>query len=283
MIAIRRIFPTAFRIGALLVLLLLSGCGTPTDALQTVRERGVLLVGATGDYKPMSFRDPATGKYRGFDAALAEDLAHSLGVKLEYVHTTWPTLMQDTLDRKFDLALCGITITKERKRRALMSAGYLGNGKTILCRAEDARKYTSLAAVDRPEVRVMENPGGLNEKFARKHLPHATLIIHPVNEEIPGLIASGKADVMVTEIMEAAYYCSKDKRLAAPLLDKPFTLGQLGALLPPGNESLRDYFNGFIDRERRSGRLDNLKAVYLHGCRTGNARPKAACASETTY
>ena len=248
------------------VAVLLAGCGTARpDALSSVRERGVLRIGATGDYKPMSFRESATGKYWGFDAALAEDLAHSLGVKLEYVHTTWPTLMRDTLDRKFDLALCGITITKERKQRALMSKGYLGNGKTVLCRAEDARKYVTLAAIDRPEVRVMENPGGLNEKFARKHLPHAILIIHPVNEEIPGLIASGKADVMITEIMEAAYYCSKDKRLAAPLLDKPFTHGQLGALLPPGNEALRDYVNGFIGQERRTGRLDELKTIYLHG------------------
>ena len=248
------------------VAVLLAGCGTAQpDTLSAVRERGVLRVGATGDYKPMSFREPATGKYWGFDAALAEDLARSLGVKLEYVRTTWPTLMRDTLDRKFDLALCGITITKERKQRALMSEGYLGNGKTVLCRAEDARKYVALAAIDRPDVRVMENPGGLNEKFARKHLPHAILIIHPVNEEIPGLIASGKADVMITEIMEAAYYCSKDRRLAAPLLDNPFTHGKLGALLPPGNEALRDYVNGFLGQQHRTGRLDELKTIYLHG------------------
>ena len=248
------------------VAVLLAGCGTAQpDTLSAVRERGVLRIGATGDYKPMSFRESGTGKYWGFDAALAEDLARDLGVKLEYVATTWPTLMRDTLDRKFDLALCGITITEERKQRALMSEGYLGNGKTVLCRAEDATKYVTLAAIDRPEVRVMENPGGLNEKFARKHLSRAILIIHPVNEEIPGLIASGKADVMITEIMEAAYYCSKDKRLAAPLLEKPFTHGQLGALLPPGNEALRDYVNGFIGQERRTGRLDELKTIYLHG------------------
>ena len=185
---------------------LIAGCTAPQpDALTAVRARGVLRVGATGDYKPMSFRDPATGRYWGFDAELAEDLARDLGVKLEYVPTTWPTLMRDTLDGRFDLALCGITITPERQRRALMSDGYLDNGKTVLCRAEDAKKYTSLAVIDRPEVRVMENPGGLNEKFARKHLPHATLVIHPVNEEIPGLVAAGKADVMITEIMEAAY------------------------------------------------------------------------------
>ena len=250
---------------AVAVAVVFAGCGTPTGVLSAVRERGVLRVGSTGDYKPMSFRNPATGKYEGFDAALAEDLARSLGVSLEYVPTSWPTLMQDTLDRKFDLAICGITITAERQKHALMSVGYLGNGKTVLCRAEDARKYVTLAAINRPEVRVMENPGGLNEKFARKNLPRATLIIHPVNEEIPGLVASGKADVMITEIMEAAYYCSLDARLAAPLLDSPFTNGELGALLPPGNEALRDYVNGFIGRERQSGRLDELKSIYLDG------------------
>ena len=260
MIAFRRISSAAL----LALILLFSGCGTPQPSvLSQVRERGVLRVGTTGDYKPMSFRNPAAGKYEGFDAALAEDLARSLGVSLEYVPTSWPTLMQDTLDRKFDLAICGITITSERQKHALMSVGYLGNGKTVLCRAEDARKYVTLAAIDRPEVRVMENPGGLNEKFARKNLPRATLIIHPVNEEIPGLVASGKADVMITEIMEAAYYCSLDARLAAPLLDSPFTQGELGALLPPGNEALRDYVNDFINRERQSGRLDELKSIYL--------------------
>ena len=276
MTAIPRIYAAALRFGALLVLLLLSGCGTPADALHAVRERGVLRVGTTGDYKPMSFRDPATGRYWGFDAALAEELANRIGVKLEYVPTTWPTLMKDTLDRKFDLALCGITITAGRKKLALMSSGYLDNGKTVLCRAEDADRYATLAAIDRPEVRVMENPGGLNEKFARKFLPHATLIIHPVNEEIPGLIASGKADVMITEIMEAAYYCARDRRLAAPLLDAPFTHGELGALLPPGNEALLIYVNDFIRDARRSGLLDELQARYLHGGKRERRAPATA-------
>ena len=254
-----------FLIGWLLIgTLLLPGCRT-TDSLQAVRERGVLRVGATGDYKPMSFRDPATGKYEGFDAAFAEALARDLGVKLEYVHTTWPTLMRDTLDRKFDLALCGITVTPARQQQALMSEGYLGNGKTLLCRAEDVEKFTSLTAVNRPEVRVMENPGGLNEKFARAHLPRATLIVHPVNEEIPGLVAAGKADVMITEIMEAAHYAARDRRLAAPLLEAPFTRGELGALLPPGSETLRDRVNDFIRNARRSGLLDEWQAIHLYG------------------
>ena len=238
---------------------------TQNDKVKEIQARGVLLVGATGDYKPMSFYDSKTDKYVGFDAALAEDLAASLGVKLQYVKTSWPTLMKDTLDRKFDLALCGITITDARKQQALMSIGYLENGKTVLWRAEDAAKYTTLEAIDKKEVRVMENPGGLNEKFARAHLPNATLTIHNVNEEIPGLVAEGKADVMITEVLEAEFYASRDNRLAAPLLHAPFTRGQLGALLPPGNESLLKFVNDFIRQEREKGRLDELKEIYLRG------------------
>lgn len=239
-----------------------------TDAgnsrLEIIRSRGVLRVGTAGDYKPMSFLEPGSGTYWGFDTELAEDLAASLGVEIEYVPTSWPTLMDDTLAGKFDLAVCGITITDARKEQALMSMGYLENGKTVLCRAEDADKYTSLEAINRPEVRVMENPGGLNEKFARENLPDATLIIHDINQEIPGLVASGEADVMITETMEAGYYVGQDDRLAAPLIYEPFTNGQLGILMPKGSEDLLEYVNGFLEEEKTNGRLDELAEKYIY-------------------
>lgn len=232
--------------------------------MKEILDSGVLLVGTAGDYQPMSYRDPETGKYVGFDAELAEDLAAALGVELEYVETSWPTLMEDTQAGKFDLAICGITVTEARQEQALMSVGYLGNGKTVLCRAEDADKYTSLEAIDRPDVRVMENPGGLNEKFARENLPHAELIIHDVNQEIPGLIASGEADVMITEIMEAGYYVGQDSRLAAPLIYEPFTHGELGVLMPKGSEDLLEYVNDFLEEEKASGRIDELAEEYIY-------------------
>lgn len=232
--------------------------------MKEILDSGVLLVGTAGDYQPMSYLDPETGKYVGFDAELAEDLAAALGVELEYVETSWPTLMEDTQAGKFDLAICGITVTEARQEQALMSVGYLGNGKTVLCRAEDADKYTSLEAIDRPEVRVMENPGGLNEKFARENLPHADLIIHDVNQEIPGLIASGEADVMITEIMEAGYYVGQDSRLAAPLIYEPFTHGELGVLMPKGSEDLLEYVNAFLEEEKASGRIDELAEEYIY-------------------
>ena len=235
--------------------------GTSPEA---IRARGVLRVGTAGDYQPMSYRDPDTGEYVGFDAELARDLAKALGVEIEFVETSWPTLMEDTLAGNFDLAICGITVTDARKEQALMSEGYLENGKTVLCRAEDEDRYTSLDAINRPEVRVMENPGGLNEKFARENLPNAELFIHDVNQEIPGLVAAGEADVMITEILEAGYYVGQDERLAAPLLHEPFTHGELGVLMAKGSEALLNYVNSFLADEKESGRIDELAKTFIY-------------------
>ena len=110
----------------------------------------------------------------------------------------------------------------------------------------------------------MENPGGLNEKFARENLPDATLIIHDVNQEIPGLVAAGEADVMITEILEAGYYVGQDDRLAAPLIFEPFTHGDLGVLMPKGSEELLAYVNQFLAEEAASGRISELAEKYIY-------------------
>ncbi len=178
-------------------------------------------MGTTGDYQPMSYLDPETGEYVGFDTELTEDLAEEMDVDIEYVETFWPTLM------------------------------------------EDADKFTSLQAINRPEVRVMVNPGGLNEQFARENLPDATLVIHDVNQEIPSLVASGEADIMITEIVEAGYYVGQDNRLAAPLIYEPFTHGEIGILMPKGSEDLQDYVNEFLQKEKQSGRIDELAEEYF--------------------
>ena len=226
-------------------------------------ERDTLLVGTTGDYRPLSFRE-ADGTYWGFGIEVAKEIAQSLGVGIRFVGTSWPTLTSDVLSdpQIFDLAMGGITITDARRETMLMSDGYLRNGKTILCRTSDAGRFRTLADLDKLEVRVMVNPGGLNEKFAREHLSNATIIVHPKNEEIPMMVAEGEADVMITEITEAPYYVQSNARLAAPLLDRPFTHGEIGVLMRKGQEDLLKIVNGTIQRMKSDGSLKRLHEKY---------------------
>ena len=195
---------------------------------------------------------------------MAEKIANRLGVSIEFVHTSWPTLTADVLTepQTFDLAIGGITITDTRKETMLMSDGYLCNGKTILCRSSEADRYNSLADIDKPEVRVMVNPGGLNEKFANANLTHATIIVYQKNEEIPNQVAEGHADVMITEITEAPWYVQNDPRLAAPLLNSPFTHGQIGVLMRKGQDDLLQVVNNTIQQMKSDGTLRQLHEKY---------------------
>ena len=244
------------------------GCNKPADdiqqsALQRITERGTLLVGTTGDYRPLSYCEPDS-TYWGFDIDMARKIAGRLDVSVEFVSTTWPTMTADVMaePQLFDLAIGGITVTEARKQTMLLSDGYLCNGKTILCRIADTLLYHTLADIDRPEVRVMVNPGGLNERFAHDSLTHATVIVYPRNEEIPSQVAEGNADVMITEITEAPWYVQNDPRLAAPLLNRPFTHGEIGVLMPAGQDDLLCLVNALIADMKADSTLFFLHQRY---------------------
>jgi len=233
--------------------------------LEDILARGTIRIGTTGDYIPMSYLNPQTGEYEGIDAELSKLIAASLGVKIEYVPTTWPTLTADTLAGKFDIALCGISRNYARAKTMAMSDAYGEGifGKTILCRKTDAKKFKTISDLNRPEVRIMINPGGTNEKFARANLTKAKLIVHNENADIPRQIAEGKADIMITETVEAAQYIRKDSRLAAPLINVPFTRHSCGILMEKGDQEWLNYINFVLAELRMDGTMAQLETKYL--------------------
>lgn len=248
-----------------LILFLISVQNVEAGKLEEILERGTIKIGTTGDYRPMSYLNKETGEYEGIDAELSKIIADSLGVKIEYVPTTWPTLTADTLAEKFDIALCGISRNYAREKILAMSDGYgVGLfGKTILCRKKDAKKFKTLDDINKPDVRVMINPGGTNEKFANANLKNAKLIIFEKNAEIPHQISVGNADVMITETVEALSYIKSDKNLAAPLINEPFTKHSCGILMKKGDQEFLNYINFVLAELRMDGTLENLENKYL--------------------
>ncbi len=55
-----------------------------------------------------------------------------------------------------------------------------------------------------------------------------------------------------------------DKRLAAPLINEPFTRGQLGILMPKSQRRLLNYVNSFIEKETAGGFIDILTNKYIY-------------------
>jgi cyclohexadienyl dehydratase len=75
-------------------------------------------------------------------------------------------------------------------------------------------------------------------------------------------VAEGNADVMITEITEAPWYVQNDQRLAAPLLDRPFTHGEIGVLMRKGQDDLLALVNAVIAQMKADGSLRLLHEKY---------------------
>jgi cyclohexadienyl dehydratase len=197
---------------------------------------GTLKVCTTGDYRPLTYRDPATGQYSGVDIEMATDLAAHLGRAPVFVATTWSTLAADiSSPGKCDIAVGGITDTPERRRVADVTRPYLTSGKTPLAATPHAGRLATIVQINQPGVRVIENSGGTNEQFARKNFPDAQLTIWPDNTTIFDQLAAGNADVMVTDAVEAIYQSSLHPELVAQHPEQPFTAEVKVYLLPKGS------------------------------------------------
>ena len=184
-------------------------------SLAEIRGDGTLKVGVTGDYAPFSLRRD-DGSIVGADVTMAHALAQSLGVTLTLVPTTWKTLEADFRADKFDVAMGGVTETPDRAALGDFSTPVLRDGKRPIVRCGDKDHYVSLGAIDQPGVRVIVNPGGTNERFAKAHLTQAAVTVYPDNRTIFEEIAASRADVMITDGAEVDYQSRRHPGVLCP-------------------------------------------------------------------
>ena len=45
---------------------------------------GQIRVGTTGDWNPMTFKDPSTNKYKGFEIEIVTHLSKDMGVRVNF-------------------------------------------------------------------------------------------------------------------------------------------------------------------------------------------------------
>jgi cyclohexadienyl dehydratase len=247
-------------IGAALALLALSPAEAST--LSDILQRGVLRVGTSGDYPPFTKRD-ATGAYSGFDIDLARSLGEALGVSVEFAPTSWPTLAADFKAGKFDVGMGGISVTLERAKLGFFTTPYMREGKTGIARCPDKEKFATLAAIDKPGVTVLVNPGGGNEKFDRAHLSFAQIKVHPDNATIFDALARGEGDLMITDASETRYQQKLHPGvLCAIHPDQPFDFGEK-AYWAPYDPPLDGFLNQWLHLIRENGTYAAIYAKWF--------------------
>jgi cyclohexadienyl dehydratase len=239
-----------------------AGAGSaPPSRLDEFAFRGTLRACTTGDYIPYSYIDQS-GNLEGIDVEMVNLLAESLHVKTTFIKTTWPKFLDD-FTAECDIGIGGVSTTLERQKQAFFSVPYQIDGKTPITRCVDTKKYQTVAQIDQPFTRVIVDPGGTNELYARQHFRHAKLIVYPDNVTIFKQIVDGKADVMVTDASETLLQQKLNPSLCSVHPEQPFQYGEKAWLLPRGDVVFQQYVDQWLHLLQRSGKYEAIRDQWL--------------------
>lgn len=84
------------------------------DLLETIRDRGTIIVSTDPNYAPQSFLEP-DGSFVGFDIDVATEIADRLGVDIEFETPDWDLITAGNWGERWDISVGSMTITTPRK------------------------------------------------------------------------------------------------------------------------------------------------------------------------
>lgn len=99
-----------------------SGGGGGT-LLDTVKQRGKLLIATDANYKPQSFKNP-DGTWEGFDIDVGREIAKRLGVEAEFLDISFDIITAGSWNGRWDMNVGSMTITPDRKKVLYFTGPY---------------------------------------------------------------------------------------------------------------------------------------------------------------
>ena len=155
------------KILAIITLLIMSTAANADSKLQTIKKNGELRVGTTGDWDPMSMKDPATNKYKGFDIDVMKELAKDLGVKVKFFPAEWKTIVAGITANRYDIST-SVTKTPKRAEVAGFTETYYKYGTVPLVLKKNLKKYSTWKSLNNKKVTIATTLGTSQEEKAKE-------------------------------------------------------------------------------------------------------------------
>lgn len=232
--------------------------------LAQILSRGSIRIGTTGDFNPMSFRDPGSNEYKGFDIDSAHQLAKDLGVKIDWVTTDWASLIAGIVANRYDIFAGGSSVNMARAKTAAFTVPYIEAGTVPLSLKANAGKFKTWESINEPAVKVAVSLGTVFHEQAKAHFPKAS--IQAVQNPATGFqeVLAGRADVTITSNVEASTLIKRYDQLAITVDGsqlrnrRPF-----GYVIPQDDVTWLNYLNTWITLKRTEGFFAELEAKWL--------------------
>ena len=247
---------------AALLALLLAASAHAGPVAERVKSRHALRVCIWPDYYGVSFRNPKTQALEGIDIDLSAAFANDLGVTLEYVDSSFVTLIEDLQGERCDVAMFAVGMLPQRVAQLRFSRPYL-QSDIYAVTTKSNRAVRRWADIDRPGVAVAVQAGTFMEPVMREALHHARLVSVRPPDTRERELEAGRVDVFMTDypysrrLLDNADWAM---RIDPP---QPFHVLPYAYAVKPGDDAWLATVDAFVQRVQRDGRL--AAAARRHG------------------
>ena len=181
-------------LGAMMMLSLLTGCGSKTEdsapadstpaeetpaepaaaasLLEKVKTSGKLVVGTEAQYAPYEFKD-LNANFAGCDMWLAQQIADHLGVELEVVDMSFDGIIPAVKSGQVDLGIAAFTKTPERAEEIDFSDLYEKSAQLLIVKAGNADLYSTKESLAGQKVGAQK--GTIQSQLIQTALPDSEL------------------------------------------------------------------------------------------------------------
>ncbi|MER5738779.1 MULTISPECIES: glutamate ABC transporter substrate-binding protein [unclassified Streptomyces] len=271
------------RLGALALLLaatgsLLAGCGRPgsppvkgpqpdqlpvyrvqsdfrlpeSSTWNRARKRGRLVVGAKEDQPYLGEKDPATGRYSGFDIEIAKMMAASLGFEpggIEFRTIASANRETALQNGQIDYYVGTYTINDKRKQLVGFAGPYYQAGQSLLVRTDEDDIH---GPQDLDGKRVCSAAGSTPYQRIQQEYPKAELVAYDTYSICVDNLLTYQVDAVTTDDTILMGYAAKvpdELKLAG----KPFSKEPYGIGVPRGDTALRLALDDAIAAHEKNG------------------------------
>ena len=242
-------------------IVLLSSDLAAQDRLAKIIDSGTLRVGLTGNQPPFSMKDK-NDQLIGFDVDLANLIATSMELKLEFVEMSFAELLPNLKEGKVDLVISGMTITPRRNLEVAFVGPYMISGKSILTNEKTLINATNPQDIG-ADLRVVTLDGSTSEKFVENYMEHVKVELVQNYENAIQKIIKDESDVMVADYPTCAYAMLRYPDKGMVVLDRPLTIEPIGIALPYDDALFVNMMDNYIESLEATGILALMEEKWF--------------------
>ncbi|MYT22467.1 transporter substrate-binding domain-containing protein [Streptomyces sp. SID7760] len=225
---------------------------------ERARNRGHLVVGVKEDQPYLGEKDPASGRYSGFDIEIAKMMAASLGFDPKTIEfKTIASANRETAlqNGQIDYYVGTYTINDNRKKQVGFAGPYFMAGQSLLVRKneKDIKGPEDLAG-----KKVCSAAGSTPYQRLQREYPRAVLVAYDTYSVCVDNLLTYQVDAVSTDDSILLGYAAKVPE-ELKVVGRPFSKEPYGIGVPRGDSALRFALDDALAEQEKNG---NWKKAY---------------------